>query len=109
MACPERAPDVELWASVPAHRVEFGLDERVLCVPRLPDGHRPSPGSPLVIVEMLCPDHVKDGERPRSLGPHEDREVAPATSQNLAKQPRHVGMCPVAFEHSAEADEVDEH
>jgi hypothetical protein len=102
---------VSSYACVVAHRVEFGLDldERVLCVPRLPDGARPCAGSLLVVVEIVCPDHVKHGEWPRALGTREDGEVDLVTLNNVAEQSCCVGEGQVVFEHRAETDQVNEH
>lgn len=58
---------------------------------------------------MVCPDHVKHGQRPRAFGAREDRKVASATSNNVAQQSCRVGMWQVVLEHCAETDQVNEH
>ena len=68
-----------------------------------------SPAASSRIAICSAPGHVKHGERPRALGAVKGWEGALATSKNLAEQSCHVGMGQVVFEHSAEAEEVDEH
>ncbi len=104
-----RCPPGSLRPGTVERALQRGADEFVLGAPRAPHSCCPFPGSPLVVVEMVCPDHVKHGERPRALGTREDSEVALTTSKNLAEQFCHVGMGQVVFEHCAEADEVYEH